>query len=1127
MKTFQLRLWIPLLVLLSSNLVIIAMILFQTALLSKNLNQESLDHVQQIMSQLQRSIEEDFTHQHLPRIEQEISALGTVPEIDALALIDHQGLVKYSLRYAWKNQPIEDLYAPFDADLFYRTLDDKHFHIDYLSEHQAIQAYYPVRLKNSNEELRSSRYGVLYMHYDLRQQLALIWYNTLLESGFLWVVCFILMLFLVFVLTKLVTRPVSHLVSVMQRYAQQEEIIHADLSGTGELAILGHSFNRLTEKLHQSRSAVIKQKNLYNTLSKTNRLITRVTDEYTLYNETCRIIVDHGGFILAWIRPLESDDIESVCLASAGPATSFLQAPGVAQLYKAKIIQDTIETKGNIIVNDYQHDPSTKPLHGLARQFDIASSAAFAIKRFGQTVAILKIYANHKNFFSDDIVALLHSMAEDISYALNNLKLAEIRRQTENDLREREENLSITLNAIGDAVIATDAQGLITRLNPIAAKLTGWEQASALGRPLHEVFRIINAVTRQPAEDPVRTVLEQGRIVGLANHTLLIAKNGEEYQIADSAAPITNREGQIIGVILVFQDVTEQYKIQMEQQENEQRFRHANEVSGTYVWELDEQLRYTYVTDQSKRVKGYEPEQLLGRTPFAFMPEEEVELNRRIMTDAIAGHGSFSLIHRTITTEGQVLWEEVKGQVVLDKRGKVLKILGAGISINERKKAEAEIRQLAYYDPLTNLPNRRLILDRLQHELPTAQRHGRIGAILFFDLDHFKNLNDSLGHNAGDELLIQIACRLKNLLRSEDTAARLGGDEFIVLLTDISDTLNDAIYKVRKVAEKIHRNLLKPYILDGHEYHLSLSIGITLFPQQQQSAHDLLKQADTALYHAKEHGRNHFQFFRQEMQDAAHQRLLMEKELHEALANNQLQLHYQPQLDHNGQIIGAEALLRWRHPDKGYISPDLFIPIAEESGLILKLGRWVLQTALLQMSAWLQNGVLTGRQTLSLNISPRQFKQESFVGEVTLIMQQFNLPPGSIILEITENLLLTDINQTIDKMRQLKKIGINFSIDDFGTGYSSLAYLKRLPLSELKIDKTFIEDVNNNVNDQVIIETIIAMAKHMKLQVIAEGVETDEQKAFLSTQGCHHFQGYYFSRPLERSAFEAYLQQCR
>jgi diguanylate cyclase (GGDEF)-like protein/PAS domain S-box-containing protein len=912
----------------------------------------------------------------------------------------------------------------------------------------------------------------------------------------------------------------------MLQFADDEMPIQSRLTGKGELAILGNTFNLLVRRLNENRNSLTRQKNLYNTLSKTNQMITRINNQQTLFNETCQIIVDHGGFILAWIGLTEDDSLTKNVFASAGIANEFLlKQPDRIDIPKTYVLNEVITQNRYIVINDYLNDPLTKPWHDLARQVNIQSCAAFPVTCFNQVIAELKIYSDSKDYFTTDIINLLKGMAEDVSFALNNLKLNKLRKKAENDIREREENLSITLNAIGDAVITTDEHGLITRMNPVAESLTGWALNDAKGGLLTEVFNIINVITRKPVENPVQKVLAKGQIVGLANHTALISKNGTEYQIADSAAPITNKAQKIIGVILVFQDVTEQYKINAALLENERRFRHVNEVSGAYVWEVDNQNRYIYITDQVTQVKGYTPQQLLGHQPFEFMPEADVEPTLKIVQNAVANKGSFELTHRNITPDGNILWEEVKGQVLLDEQGNVIKIRGAGVSINERKEAEAEIKKLAYYDPLTNLPNRRMICDRLEHELSSAVRHNNIGAILFFDLDLFKNLNDSLGHDAGDELLIQIAERMQQQLRTEDTAARLGGDEFVVLLCNISANQENAVNKVRKVTEKIHQALLETYFLKGYEYHLSISIGITLFPQKNQNVNDLLKQADTALYRAKENGGNNYQFFRQEMQDAAHKRLQIEKELHIALSSEQLQLYYQPQLNAEGRLIGAEALIRWMHPEKGLIAPDQFIPVAEESGLILSIGLWVLKTAFTQMKKWQQNQQLGPNQKLSINISPKQFKQENFVKDVSFLLLDCGISADLIIFEITENLLLTEIDETISKMHQLKKLGINFSIDNFGTGYSSLAYLKRLSLAELKIDRTFINDIYRDINDQIIIETIIAMAKHMQIQVIAEGVETCDQIEFLKKNGCHHYQGNYFSEPLDNTSFEKYLVQ--
>ncbi len=1124
MKTVILRFWIPALVLLLTSLIILSMFFYQISLRNQRLINTRLATVQQTMAHLQKSVESGLTGHHPEIVEQEISELGTIPEISAIILMDDKGVILNSLQYAWKKHRVSEYFPDFDLQIYHTVLENQHFHIAYHPEHQSILALYPVRLtQKTNDDLRSSKFGALFMVYDLSRPLAMIGYDTLIESGLFWLASLLLSIILIAILTRLVTHPVSHLSQIMLKFARDEQPIKSKLNGKGELAILGKTFNHLVSQLSESKETLIQQKNLYNTLSKTNQMIVRVENDQMLFKEICQIVVDHGGFVLAWIGLTDADTQHCEIFARAGRQTDFLinkpGSPGITAKYS------NIEENHPVIINDFQNDPVTAPWHHLAAQAGIHSCARFAVTRFNQVVAELTIYSDRKNHFTTDIIRLLQDMSRDISFALDKLKSNEIRLKAENDLREREENLAVTLNSIGDAVIVTDHQGLITRMNPIAESLTGWKFSEAKGRQLADVFVIINAITRKRAENPVEKVMKNGLIVGLANHTALISKTGKEYQIADSAAPIIGKNQQMIGVILVFHDVTEQYLLYANIEENEQRFRHVHEVSGAYIWEVGLDNRFTFITDQCIQVKGYPAIQLLGHTPFEFMPEEDRKKARKTLQNAIANKSCFEFTHRNLAPDGKILWEEVKGEVVLDETGRVIKIRGAGISINARKKAEVEIRKLAFYDPLTNLPNRRLLIDRLKHEINAAKRHNSIGAILFFDLDHFKNLNDSLGHDAGDELLVQIARRLLHQLRSEDTAARLGGDEFVILLTNLSTNQDYAILKIRKVTEKIHLALQEIYYLKGHEYHLSISIGITLFPQPGQKVNDLLKQADTALYRAKSKGRNNYQFFRQEMQEAAHNRLLIEKELHTALSSHQLSLYYQPQINAEGQLVGAETLIRWFHPEKGLITPNQFIPVAEESGLILKLGQWILDHAFAQMKLWQQTHVLKPEQKLSINISPKQFRQENFVREITELLHHHDISADLFIFEITENLFLYEIDETIDKMQQLKKLGVSFSIDDFGTGYSSLAYLKRLPLTELKIDKTFINDLDIDNNDQVIIETIIAMAKHMQLRVIAEGVETSNQLNFLLRHGCYHYQGYYFSKPLDHEAFQSYLTQ--
>lgn len=441
-----------------------------------------------------------------------------------------------------------------------------------------------------------------------------------------------------------------------------------------------------------------------------------------------------------------------------------------------------------------------------------------------------------------------------------------------------------------------------------------------------------------------------------------------------------------------------------------------------------------------------------------------------------------------------------------------------------RKAAENEIQSLAFYDPLTHLPNRRLLLDRLLQALASSARSGKEGALLFIDLDNFKTLNDTLGHDIGDLLLRQVAQRLTSCVREGDTVARLGGDEFVVILEDLSEQDLETAARAELIGEKILATLNRLYQIGTYEYHSTSSIGITLFNDHERDVEKVLKQADIAMYQAKKSGRNTMRFFDPKMQETINARAALEGELRIALENQQFHLHYQVQVDNSHRPIGAEALIRWIHPERGIVHPAEFIPLAEETGLILSIGHWVLETACAQINAWQQNE-LTRDLVLAVNVSAKQFRQADFAAQVHAIVKHHAINPMLLKLELTESLLLENIEDTIASMNVLKKTGVQFSLDDFGTGYSSLQYLKRLPLDQLKIDQSFVRDLTSDSSDRAIVRTIIAMARGLNLDVIAEGVETEEQRDALLGKGCTHYQGYLFGKPMPIEQFEVILRQ--
>lgn len=456
--------------------------------------------------------------------------------------------------------------------------------------------------------------------------------------------------------------------------------------------------------------------------------------------------------------------------------------------------------------------------------------------------------------------------------------------------------------------------------------------------------------------------------------------------------------------------------------------------------------------------------------------------------------------------------------VLDDEENKVVNYVVTLIDVTQRNAAESKIKQLAFYDQLTQLPNRQLLMEKLESARLHSERNHKYGAILYLDLDDFKTLNDTRGHDVGDKFLILVSQRLSQCIRKTDTVARIGGDEFVIIFEHLDTELEQATHKCDFLCQKILSNLTQPYTIDNIEHFSTLSIGVTLFYGEDKSIDELLKHADLAMYQAKNSGKNTYRFFNPEMQQKVLEHAAMANDMRQAISKGQMMLYFQPQVTHAGQLIGAEALIRWQHPEKGMVSPAEFIPVAEVTGLILPIGEWVLDQACQTLSIW-QQSELTRSLTLAINISAKQFYQSDFVAQVLSALRRYDANPHRLKLELTESMLHEDLEDTIHKMSQLQEFGVTFSLDDFGTGYSSLSYLKRLPLDQLKIDKSFVSDLNHNTYGADIARTIVSLANSMDLSVIAEGVETEEQRLALVSYGCFHFQGYLFSPPVPIEKF--------
>ena len=549
----------------------------------------------------------------------------------------------------------------------------------------------------------------------------------------------------------------------------------------------------------------------------------------------------------------------------------------------------------------------------------------------------------------------------------------------------------------------------------------------------------------------------------------------------------------------------------------------AQAVARVGSWVYDLGTDTIRLSDETCRIFGL-PSGTVSRSSdylSSTVPDDRDELSLAWQV-ALRGH-PFDHEHR-IRVGDTIRWIRQKADMQTDAQGLVLRAVGICQDITERKLADEKIQNLAFFDPLTELPNRRLLMDRLRQSLAAGLRHQSLGALLFIDLDNFKSLNDTHGHDQGDQLLQMVARRLSASVRSGDTVARLGGDEFVVMLNDLNADPVVAVIQAEHVAEKILAALNQGYPLKDHEHHSTPSIGVTLFGEQSEDVEAPLKRADLAMYQAKTAGRNTIRFFDPQMQAVVAARTSLEQGLREALGQRRFTLHFQPQIQGEREVTGAEVLLRWQHPERGLIMPGEFIALAEETGLIIPIGNWVLESACAQLARWSLDPEFS-HLSLSVNVSASQFHQADFVGQVLAVLARTGADPHRLKLELTESMLIASIDDVTAKMAELQGRGVGFSLDDFGTGYSSLAYLKRLPLDQIKIDQSFVRDILVDANDAAIARMVVLLADNLGLRVLAEGVETEAQKEALAAQGCHSYQGYLFSRPLPIEAFEAFVRR--
>ncbi|WP_312510508.1 EAL domain-containing protein [Massilia sp.] len=556
--------------------------------------------------------------------------------------------------------------------------------------------------------------------------------------------------------------------------------------------------------------------------------------------------------------------------------------------------------------------------------------------------------------------------------------------------------------------------------------------------------------------------------------------------------------------------------------QSEQRFRQLVSMSSDWYWEQDAQMRFTMITGGFTEKSGVAVQGLLGKTRWEYVPGLLDSDEGRAHLAAMQAHEPFANLEYRITDDrGDTRWFCVNGQPMFDDNGRLLGYRGTGSDITERKLTEQRVHHVAQHDVLTGLPNRSLLQDRLGQAIAYSTRNGRPVWVMLIDLDRFKFVNDSMGHKAGDVLLVTVAARLRSSLRDSDTVARLSGDEFVVILSEHSEEpLSPAI--VQRVMDAV----AQPVLLGNKEFFVTCSIGVAVYPSEGTGSENLIEHADIAMYRAKKMGRNNFQFYTPAMNEESLERVRIEGALRNALERDEFVLHYQPQVDlKSGQIVGMEALIRWNHPELGMVPPNRFVSVAEETGLIVQIGAWVMRTACAQNKAWQDAGYQ--RLRVAVNLSARQFGASDLLASLESALNETGLDPACLEIELTESLFMSDVTPAVELLHRMKALGVNLSIDDFGTGYSSFSYLSRFPIDVLKIDRSFVSDITVDANDAAIVTSIIALAHNLKLAVIAEGVETAEQLDYLRSHGCDEMQGYYFSRPLPAHEFEQLLRERR
>ena len=853
--------------------------------------------------------------------------------------------------------------------------------------------------------------------------------------------------------------------------------------------------------LRRAAEARVQQVNrLLRTIAALTQMVARERSTEHLLSEACHIIVEQGEYRLAWIGLADRHDGTVRVAAQAGHDNGYLMQTNIRcdDSQQGRGPTGVAIREGRCVVNnDSLTDPNFAPWRESASLQGFGSSAAFPLRVHEQVIGALNVYAREPNAFQEEEVALLTEMADDLGYALQMIKVVAARDQSEHALAQSEANFR-TLTTNANVGILVNCQGHHVYGNTQILEMLGYSldelRQTGIAEIVHpdEVAAVILRFDQRLTGVPTEQIYE----------TMFLTRDGRAVPVEISATK-TIWEGVPCGLIFVHNiSARRQAEARMRQLSS------ALEQTADAVLITDKAGVIEYVNPAFEQITGYPPAEVLGKTPRLIRSGKHSAAFYENLWQTILAGQAFRGVLTNRRKNGEFYFEEKTITPLKNVAGQITHFISTGKDVTERMQAQERLEYIAQHDALTELPNRLLLLDRLNQAIARARWHQRVVALLFVDLDRFKTINDTLGHETGDLILQQIAIRLNTCVREGDTVARFGGDEFVILLDDVANEGD-----IRSISKKVLDSLLPPFKIAAQQFYVTASIGVSLYPNDGADASTLLKNADIAMYRAKEQGKNAYQFYSAEMSARAFERLTLESSLRHALARGELRLYYQPVVDaRTGHVLSFEALLRWQHPDFGLVLPGDFIPLLEETGWIVPAGEWVLETACAQLHAWHQNGWSDLR--IAVNLSSRQLQSDSLLHTIEGCLSKYPFRTGQLELEITEGMLMDQGGATTAMLGALRALGVRLAIDDFGTGYSSLSYLRHFPIDTLKIDRSFVHDIPDDATDSAITTAIIVLAHSLKLNVVAEGIETPAQRDFLQSLGCRSMQGFWFSKPL-------------